>query len=112
MQSYNKEQMVAGGKLPGFKLVLSRGGNRYWSDPIKAAKLLLESTILKRDEVIEEKVIGPAAVEKKLGKHKFSADLMNLIAKAPGSPCIAPEEDSRELIGVVDAESEFEALSE
>lgn len=111
-EEYALEHMKAGNKIPGFKLVLSRGGNRYWSDPKKAAALLLEQTILKRGEVIEEKTIGPAAVEKKLGKHKFTAELMNLIAKAPGSPCIAPEEDSRENIGAVDAGSEFEKLTE
>lgn len=111
-EEYALEHMKAGNKIPGFKLVLSRGGNRYWSDPKKAAAFLLEQTILKREEVIEEKTIGPAAVEKKLGKHKFTAELMNLITKAPGSPCIAPEGDSRENIGVVDVGSEFEVITD
>lgn len=96
-----QEFMRGGGKIPGFKLVTSRGGNRYWSDPKRAGELLLKDTVLKREEVIEEKVISPAAAEKLLGKKKFGVELTNLIAKAPGVPVIAPESDKREAIGGV-----------
>lgn len=101
VQEWAQEFLQMGGKIPGFKLVQSRGGNRQWSDPQKAAALLLESTVLKREEVIEEKVIGPAAAEKLLGKGKFGAELMNLITKSEGVPVIAPEGDKREAIGSV-----------
>jgi hypothetical protein len=90
-----------GGKIPGQKLVMSRGGNRYWSDPRLAENLLLETTILNRREVIEEKVISPAAAEKLLGKNKFSVELTNLITKPPGQPGLAPLDDKREEIGSV-----------
>lgn len=99
VQEYATGHLQGGGELPGWKLVLSRGGNRTWSDPKKAAALLLKDTVLKREEVIEEKVIGPAAVEKLLGKKKFSVELTNLITKTPGVPVIAPESDKREAIG-------------
>lgn len=95
-EEYALNRLKAGGKIDGFKLVMSRGGNRYWTDPKKAAKLLLEG-ILKRDEVIEEKVISPAAAEKLIGK--LPVDLFNLVAKPPGYPTIAPEDDKREAIG-------------
>jgi hypothetical protein len=107
-EAWAQDYMKAGGKIPGFKLVLSRGGNRYWSDPKKAAELLLKDTILKRDEVIEEKTVGPAGIEKLLGKGKLSAELTNLIAKPPGSPVLAPESDKREAIGEVT--DDFEIL--
>lgn len=110
VQEYNTERMKAGHPLPGFKLVLSRGGNRYWTDPKKAAALLLETTVLRKDEVIEEKVIGPAAVEKKLGKNKMNVDLVNLIDKPPGSPVIALFEDKGEAIAAVSAAEEFQPL--
>lgn len=110
VQEYNTERMKAGHPLPGFKLVLSRGGNRYWTDPKKAAELLVAQTILKRAEVVEEKTLGPAAVEKLLGKNKLSADLMNLIDKPPGSPVIAPMEDKREAI--TDVASDFQPVDE
>jgi hypothetical protein len=101
VEDYATEHLRAGNKLPGWKLVLSRGGNRRWSDPKKAAALLLKDTVLKREEVIEETVIGPAAVEKLLGKNKLNVELTNLITKPPGVPVIAPESDKREAIGGV-----------
>ena len=110
-EDYALQFMRGGGKIPGHKLVLSRGGNRYWSNPKEAAKLMLESTILKEEEVWEKKVIGPAAAEKLLGKQKFDARLTNLIAKPPGVPVIAPADDKREEYGVI-AANEFEALDD
>jgi hypothetical protein len=111
VEAYAVEQMKDGKAIPGYKLVLSRGGNRYWSDPEQAVKLLLESTILKRSEIVEEKIIGPAAVEKLLGKRKFSADVINLIAKPAGNPVIATEDDEREAY-LLRAEDEFETLTD
>lgn len=109
-EAYALQFMKGGGKLPGFKLVTSRGGNRYWSNPKAAEKLLLK-TILKREEVIEEKVIGPAAAEKLLGKDKFNVALANLVAKPPGQPVIAPMDDKREEC-LVDGKTEFDSLEE
>ena len=34
---------------------MSRGGNRFWSDSKRAAALLQEQTVLKREELVEEK---------------------------------------------------------
>ena len=103
--------MKGGGKIPGNKLVLSRGGNRYWSNPAEAAKLLLKDTVLKENEVYERKIIGPAAAEKLLGKHKFTMELTNMVAKPPGSPVIAPVDDKREEYAV-DGSSEFSPVVE
>lgn len=110
-EDYALQFMKGGSKIPGFKLVLSRGGNRFWSNPKAAAKLMLENTILKKDEVFEQKVIGPAAAEKLLGKQKFDAGLMNLIARPPGVPVIAPVADKREEYAI-SAETEFTVLDE
>lgn len=111
VQAYNLEQMTLGGKLPGFKLVMSRGGNRYWTDPKKAAALLLKETHLRKEEVITESVIGPAGAEKLLGKRKFGVELVNLIGKPPGHPEIAAEGDNRDAIGV-DALADFEEVKD
>lgn len=110
-EEYAEERMSEGHAIPGFKLVLSRGGNRAWSDPKAAEKLLTSTTILKRAEVIEESLISPAQVEKLLGKKKFSTALENLIAKPPGKPTIAPVDDPRDEC-VVRAENEFTAIRE
>ncbi len=79
-QAFALQHMRAGGTIPGFKLALSRGGNRYWSNPVAAAKALLATTILREDEIYTEpKVQGPAAIEKLLGKGKFPAKVYQFL---------------------------------
>lgn len=94
-QAYALDYMKGGGKLPGFKLVTSRGGNRYWRDPKRAAKVLLEDTHLRREEVVIESTISPAQVEKFLGKSGMPKGAMHLIERPNGKPVIAPDTDKR-----------------
>lgn len=108
---YALQFVQGGGKLPGFKLALSRGGHRYWTNEVEAAKRLLEATILKEEEVWKKKVISPSEAETLIGKNKFTGPLMNLIGKPPGKPILVPEDDERESI-TVDPTSEFEKLTE
>jgi len=108
-EEYAQDRLKEGHDIPGFKMVMGKEGNRYWSNPQQAAKLLIDTTILKRNEVIEESVISVAAAEKLLGKKKLSAELTNLIARPPGKPTIAPADDKRESL-TVKAENEFSAL--
>jgi len=110
-KAYALTHMKAGGSIPGFKLVTSRGGNRYWRDPVKAGKMLIKETLLREDEVFEKKLIGPAAVEKMLGKNKMPVSVSNLIDKPPGQPVIAPEDDKRESC-LLNGSSEFEVLDD
>jgi hypothetical protein len=111
VEEYATNRLRDGNSVPGFKLVMSRGGNRDWSDPKKAAELLVKTTVLKRAEVIEEKIITPAAAEKLVGKKKFAAELTALITRNPGSPELAPEDDKRESCAIT-SKTEFEAIDE
>jgi len=111
VDEYATNRLRDGNVVPGFKLVMSRGGNRYWSDPKKAAELLVKTTVLKREEVIEEKTITPAAAEKLVGKKKFAAELTALITRNPGSPELAPVEDRRESCAIT-GKTEFEVIDE
>jgi hypothetical protein len=111
VEEYATNRLCDGNVVPGFKLVMSRGGNRYWSDPKKAAELLVKTTVLKREEVIEEKTITPAAAEKLVGKKKFAAELTALITRNPGAPELAPEDDKRESCAIT-GKTEFEAIDE
>lgn len=108
---YAQNRMIEGHAVPGFKLVMSRGGNRYWRDPKQAAELLVKTTVLKREEVIEEKTISPAQAEKLVGKKKFPAELESLITRNPGAPEIAPESDKRESCAIT-AATEFVVLDD
>ena len=93
--AYAQQWASQGNKIPGMKLALTRGGNRHWSNPEAAAKLLLKDTILTEKEVYERSVITPAQAEKLVGKKKFGVALTNLITKNPGVPILVPEEDER-----------------
>lgn len=106
-EDFALDYLKAGHKIPGYKLVLSRGGNRAWSDPKKAKVDLL--TIL-RLEAIEEKIlISPAGAEKLLGKNALSLALLDNIYKSPGVPVIAPTDDPREDLSW-SAEHDFKKL--
>jgi hypothetical protein len=108
---YAESRMKDGHEIPGFKLVLSRGGHRFWTDEKKAAELLVKSTVLKRAEVVEETTISPAAVEKLIGKNKFSSELTALIGKPAGSPTVVPADDKRESC-VITGATEFADLTD
>lgn len=108
---YALQHMSAGGTIPGHKLVMSRGGNRYWRNPAQVAKLLVADTVLRESEIYEKKLISVAAVEKLLGKNKLSVELTNLIDRPPGKPVIAADDDSRES-ALIDAATEFSAVED
>lgn len=110
-EEYATERLKEGHTIPGLKLVLSKGGHRFWRDPKKAAELLVSTTILKREEVIEESTISVATAEKLIGKKKFSAELTALIDKPAGKPVVASAADEREEY-MLKAETEFEVLSD
>lgn len=110
-KAYALEYMKGGGTIEGFKLVLGRAGNRYWVNPERAAKLLLESTHLRENEVWEKSVVSPGGAEKLLGKNKLSLDLMNLVARNEGKPTIAPVADKRPEYAI-NAASEFEKIED
>jgi len=107
---YALEYLKNGGKIEGFKLVQGRQGNRYWTDPEKAAALLLKDTHLRKEEVYETSVVSPGGAEKLLGKKALTLDLLNLVARAEGKPTIAPVADKRPEFGGVDPKLEFEGL--
>lgn len=111
VETYAQTMLQDGMPVPGFKLVMSRGGNRYWSDPKKAADLLVKTTILKKSEVVEESTISPAQAEKLVGKKKFSKEVEALITRNPGAPEIAPESDKRESCAIT-AATEFVAIDD
>lgn len=111
VESYAQAMLTDGMPVPGFKLVMSRGGNRYWSDPKKAADLLVKTTILKKSEVVEESTISPAQAEKLVGKKKFSKEVEALITRNPGAPEIAPESDKRESCTIT-AATEFVVIDD
>jgi len=96
VEKFVNGRLLAGMKLPGVKLVLSRGGHRKWTDPAAAGKLLLGLNI-PHDEIYPPEIITPAQAEKLTAKMKGPKmiELQRLIVKPPGSPMAVPENDPR-----------------
>lgn len=109
-EEYALDYIKGGGTIEGFKLVLGRKGDRHWTEPEKAAALLLKDTHLRENEVWQKSVVSPKGVEDLLGKHALTVDLLNLIGRSEGKPTIAPVADKRPEYGGVVAALEFENL--
>ena len=90
--------LTAGEHVAGYKLVQGRKGNRAWCDA-KQAEEMLKTMRIKEADMYERKVISPAAAEKlakagTIGKRQWPK-LQQLITRAEGKPCLAPESDPR-----------------
>jgi hypothetical protein len=96
VEKFVNERLLSGKPLPGVKLVLSRGGHRYWLDKDAAAKLL-RSLKIPKDELFTTELISPAKAEKLTDKMKGKKmiKLQQLIGKPSGKPMAVPESDPR-----------------
>jgi hypothetical protein len=96
-------------EVPGCKIVESRT-NRTWNDRDDARNHLL-SLGLKRDQIIQEKLISPAQAEKLLPKPKRET-LSDLVFKAPGGPTVVDAKDRRPLYRGVAAQHHAELFDD
>lgn len=98
---YALEEALKGKKFDGWKLVEGRS-NRKYSDEIKVADTLKDAGY---DEaaLYEKKLYGITAMEKLIGKKKFTELLNDLIIKPEGKPTLAPESDKRPEISTADS---------
>lgn len=89
-----ERRLVAGKDVPGYKLVEGRRGNRAWKSPEIAREELAK--FLKRDEMIEEKLISPATAEKLLKKNPDGLEALDSLTERPeGKLSVAPDTDKR-----------------
>lgn len=95
-------QLQQGNLVPGFKLVLSRQGNRAWTSE-EEAENALKSFRLKHDEMYSRKLISPTQALKILkGSDKRIAKLEEIITRSEGKPTVVPESDKRPAISPAD----------
>lgn len=74
----------SGKKVPGYKLVRGRDGNRSWTDP--------EAVIAKfGDKVMTKSIMTPTAALKFIPEE----ELKNFITRKPGAPCVTAADDER-----------------
>ncbi len=98
VREHAQGRLAAGDKIPGFKLVAGRRGQRKWSDPDKAEKVLREQFRLKKEDVYKMTLVSPAQAEKlQLGPRRWEK-LSELITQSEGNPTIAPATDNRQAI--------------
>lgn len=86
-------RLTRGDKVPGFKLVKGREGNRRWADPAAAAEVFAGI-----EEAFEPKQLKtPPQVEKALKKDKERKALIEqLVVRNPARPTMTTEDDPRE----------------
>jgi len=100
------QEAINGKKWDGWKLVEGRS-NRKYLDDIKVADKLKDAGY---DEAVlyEKKLYGITAMEKLVGKKKFTELLNDLIEKPQGKPTLVDESDKRpELSSVQSAKDDF-----
>lgn len=107
VQAYAFKQAESGHEIPGWKLVEGRA-NRKYSDPDAVAKKLLAAGVPEA-AIYERSLLGITAMEKALGKKKFTELLDELVIKPAGKPTLVPEGDKRPAISsVASAAADFQ----
>ena len=99
--------MLDGGEVPGYKVVAGRQGNRKWSDELQVAEVL-KSAGYSQEDYTETKLLGPAAIDKLVGKKQAAELLGELITRDQGQPTIAAATDKRPAYDrVAEAQEDF-----
>lgn len=89
-----EQELKAGRKVPGFKLVAGRG-QRKWKDEKDATRHLL-GLDFKEAYITEPATLkSPAQIETLLGKKTFKEEMADRVDTVAGSPTVAPESDKR-----------------
>lgn len=99
-----------GKKWPGFKLVEGRSVRTY-TDTEKVVKALVEAGFDKATIYKPQEILGITAMEKTIGKKRFSELIDPLCMKPPGKATLVPESDKRpELNSLEKARADFEPV--
>lgn len=90
---------------PGFKLVEGRSVRKY-SDESAVAQAAKAAGV----DVWDRKLKTITALEKQLGKKRFTTLLGDLVVKPAGKPTLVPESDKRPALVIQSAAGEFSAI--
>jgi hypothetical protein len=118
-----ERRLLAGERVPGFKLVQGRQGNRKWGEPTDV-EAMLKHFRLKTEEMYDLSLISPTTAEK-LTQPKLNEQgeklppvigprqwkkLQEHITRAEGQPSVAPESDKRPALVLSDAQDMSDLL--
>jgi len=105
-----EREVFAGNKLPGFKLVQGKKGNRAWTSE-DAVIAEMKAMRMREDEMYSFKPISPTQAEKLLkATPRRWKRLLALVTQAAGLPSVAPEDDPRPGIDALVNDSDFENI--
>ena len=107
-----KRRLEAGMKIPGWKLVTGKKGNREFSSKDKA-EAVMKAARLKSDEMYSKKLITPTVAAKLLEKPKPKvwAKLLVLVTQKDGAPAMALASDKRVAL-IVAEEHQFKDVTD
>ena len=105
VREYALAEALRGHDYPGFKVVSSRTHRRFTDDAAAAERVTAAGL-----DPWERKLLGVSALEKKMGRKKFSEVLSDLVTRPEGKPVLAPASDRRP--EWKPAETEFAAFTE
>lgn len=90
-------QLADAGRLPGWKVVQTRQGNRIWKDEKEAEKVMRTRYRMKKDEMYNSKLISPTDAEKKFAKSspKRWEDLQEFIKRGAPATALVRADDPR-----------------
>lgn len=110
-----ERRLLAGDKVPGFKVVAGKKGNRQWAKPADV-EALFKSMRLKESEMYDFELISPATAEK-LAKAKVIGPrqwpkVQEMITQNDGKPHVAPDSDSRPALEIKPVVEDFETVAD
>lgn len=105
IREYALNAALSGVHFDGWKVVEGRANRRY-TDEAAAA----QAVIATGHDPYEHRLLGISAMEKLLGRKKFSEVLGELVERPQGKPTLVPACDKRPALSDVD--SEFNAIQE
>ena len=98
LEAHAFNELDKGEKIPGYKLVMGRSGNRKWTDEADIEEKLTRMGI-KKTEMFSKKILTPAQMCKVLKAKDLSLTQIETYWNSPeGKPTIAVESDSRDEI--------------
>ena len=103
--------VLGGGKMPGWKAVQGKKGNRRWDDA-NAAEEEMKRMRLSSDDMYTKKVISPTQAEKLLAKDspRRWKKLNSLVTQSEGQPAVVEESDKRPPLEIKNPEDDFAAV--
>jgi hypothetical protein len=102
-----------GQKIPGFKVVDGKKGNRSFVDEADVAKLMLDGG-LNESDIYTKKLISPTQAEKLLKKDHpvVWGEVQQLVTQTSGKPAVVPDSDKRPAIEMTNPVDQFDTIEE